>query len=68
MLTKNVNGVDVVCSPEEEEQIRAEWAKNDQALKSAEAQDPCIRLSQLKAVLDAAGISSDVLAQPAVPV
>lgn len=30
-LTKNVNGVDVECTPEEEAAIRAEWAANDAA-------------------------------------
>lgn len=29
MLTKIVNGQEVICSPEEEAEIRAEWAKND---------------------------------------
>ena len=28
MLKKNVNGVDVICSPQEEAAIRAEWAEN----------------------------------------
>jgi|TARA_R110000822_G_C14889225_1_gene447527 hypothetical protein len=29
MLTKIVNGQEVQCTPEEEAQIRAEWAHND---------------------------------------
>ena len=29
MLTKIVNGEEVICTPEEESEIRAEWAKND---------------------------------------
>lgn len=29
MLTKNVNGKEVVLSPEEEAEIRAEWARNE---------------------------------------
>ena len=29
MLTKMVDGKEVVCTPEEEAAIRAEWAEND---------------------------------------
>ena len=29
MLNKIVDGVEVQCTPEEEAEIRAEWAKND---------------------------------------
>lgn len=29
MLNKIVNGVEVQCTPEEEAQIRAEWAENE---------------------------------------
>ena len=29
MLTKIVNGEEVICSADEEAEIRAEWAKND---------------------------------------
>lgn len=29
MLTKTVDGKEVVCTPEEEAAIRAEWAEND---------------------------------------
>jgi len=37
MLIKNVNGVDVVMSAEEEAQVRAEWAANDKKQAEYEA-------------------------------
>lgn len=37
MLTKKVNGVDVVLTAEEEAETRAEWAANEAAQAQAEA-------------------------------
>lgn len=32
MLTKNVNGKEVHCTPEEESQIRLEWSENEKLI------------------------------------
>jgi len=39
MLTKKVDGKDVVMSAEEEAQVRAEWAANDQKRADYEAKE-----------------------------
>lgn len=58
MLTKMVNGVEVICSAEEEASILAQWAANDAAAKSKPVTtpaDPIINdpaaLAALKAAL-----------------
>ena len=42
MLTKNVNGTRVQCTPEEEKAIRAEWAENERlaAIEAAKPKEP----------------------------
>lgn len=34
-MTKMVDGKEIICSPEEEARIRAEWAKNDAEMITA---------------------------------
>lgn len=77
MLTKNVNGEDIVCSAEEEAAILAEWAKNDlpptaqeiddaktaQALARVESPQMQAAIEEITAILQSASIPvpADVL-------
>lgn len=49
MLKKNVNGIEVVMSAEEELAVRAEWAANDASAKTKIEQTP---EEKLKAFLE----------------
>ena len=42
MLTRNVNGKKVVCTPKEEAEIRAGWTENDRlaAIEAAKPKEP----------------------------
>ena len=44
MLTKNVNGKRVKCTPEEEAEIRAEWTENERlaAIEAAKPPEPTL--------------------------
>lgn len=48
MLTRNVNGVDVELTPEEEAAVRAEWAEAEKA--RANAPQPRNLLAELDAL------------------
>ena len=53
MLNKIVNGQELVCSPEEEAQIRAEWAANESKALEKKPINIETQIAQLQAQLDA---------------
>lgn len=55
MLTKNVNGVDVVMSEEEERATTAEWATNDKVPKET----PPLTVRGLAEILKSKGFLQD---------
>lgn len=55
MLTKTVNGKEVICDAQEEAAIRAEWAAQNPALRKPSVSNPVLTidaLSQRIAVLE----------------
>lgn len=62
MLTKNVNGKEVLISPEEEAEILADWEANDPAKNPAPAPQPTVeelqaRIDALQSAIEAKGIA-----------
>jgi len=57
MLKKMVDGKEVICSAEEEAEIRAEWAENEakKSLEDAEEADKKQRKANAKAALKKKG-------------
>lgn len=64
MLTRKVNGQEVVVSAQEEAQIREEWARNDaaeQARQAAESSERSRRAALVSQIEAALGVSLDDL-------
>lgn len=59
-LTKNVNGIVVPLSVEEEAAVRAEWAMNDPAIvrPPAPPRDLAAEIDSIRAVLEAKSIAT----------
>jgi uncharacterized lipoprotein YmbA len=53
MLNKIVNGQELVCSPEEEAQIRAEWAANESKANQPISKSLEEQIEELKAKVEA---------------